>query len=916
MASLRSFIYAILLYSLCFSLISAETSVSQTEDAPSTITRSLPDLSTATATHSTKKKASTTDISAALKSSITSTIHTSTSRSTTSATSTAASTSGAVQTWDAFNSTETPEALPLQPRITPAFGIGGVLLILTGSVYAFIGIQHRLIYILLSTAYLVSLATTVLILYVMNPPISDAVQGAYLVAIALTGILIGVVSTIFPDLTEGFGCILGGFSFSMWLLVLKPGGLLTSSTEIVVFIVVFTVVIGATAYTPYTKPYTLIFSLAFGGATVVVLGIDCFTRAGLKEFWVYIWDINDNIFPLNTTTYPVTRGIKAEIAAIMIIAAIGILTQMKLWKFVEKRRRRRATDDAEHRRELDEEEEMVGQRVQWETTRAREQWEAVYEPGFSRDSDGKDSVADSGIGNMAEKKVPRITVQADGIEMEQLASPTSSGDGQSRAASLKEDENAGLGPSTATDNNTDTPREGRRKSRNPTALATLEGVAGPNSDPASPSIRNSRSKRISGSPDTPFPTLDSPSSPTKRASHRLSSTSILKRLSHHSTSSQRHGLSRPTSQQGLTEQGGDEGWDRASSVAATVDELDSEADFAELRSLPSGTPRTSMVLDKVVASSGGDGAGAGDAVSDDVGIAAEGPLVQAPPLTKDSLPPSPPKVTTSFRTQEWARHLPDLPLHDAVFPVIEDDPPTTTTPESPTALQPPQTPTTTTTAPLPPPITPLDPTEAPAPVIIAALAQTPATGGVAPSPVRPRSAHASMRPKSGTPSSRRGSAQLQGAVPALPRAYRSLANIAAGDGGDGIGPLPTLGAAAAKRETLRRSVSGGLVGAPAEDARRGGFVRQSSLPYIGDGGGRPGSGQFGAGPPQQGMPRSMTGHNLSILSRGEAKLEGSDVERMERRRSELWGEKVGREEERRRREGEVKGRRGLIAGVR
>jgi hypothetical protein len=39
----------------------------------------------------------------------------------------------------------------------------------------------------------------------------------------------------------------------------------------------------------YTRPYALMASTAFAGSTAAVLGIDCFSRAGLKEFWLYTW---------------------------------------------------------------------------------------------------------------------------------------------------------------------------------------------------------------------------------------------------------------------------------------------------------------------------------------------------------------------------------------------------------------------------------------------------------------------------------------------------------------------------------------------------------------------------------------------------------------------------------------------------
>lgn len=126
-------------------------------------------------------------------------------------------------------------------------------------------------------------------IYVMNPPVSNAIQGAYLVAAVVTGLIFGVGSVIFSEVTEGLGCLLGGFCLSMWFLVLKPGGLLPSSSQKAIFISAFCVVIYSLSFSRYTRPYGLIGSTSFAGATIVALGIDCFSRAGMKEFWLYIW---------------------------------------------------------------------------------------------------------------------------------------------------------------------------------------------------------------------------------------------------------------------------------------------------------------------------------------------------------------------------------------------------------------------------------------------------------------------------------------------------------------------------------------------------------------------------------------------------------------------------------------------------
>lgn len=179
--------------------------------------------------------------------------------------------------------------LPLTPAITPALSVAGVILIITGTVYALIGIKSRWLQIFLSAAYLTSLCITVLIVYVMNPPISNAVQGAYFVGACVPALILGGGSLIFQDITEGLGCIVGGFCLSMWILTLKAGGSITSTSGKAIFIGVFCVVCLGLAFSRHTRYYGLIGSTSFGGATVIVLGIDCFSQAGLKEFWLYIW---------------------------------------------------------------------------------------------------------------------------------------------------------------------------------------------------------------------------------------------------------------------------------------------------------------------------------------------------------------------------------------------------------------------------------------------------------------------------------------------------------------------------------------------------------------------------------------------------------------------------------------------------
>ncbi|KAL7626639.1 hypothetical protein AAE478_003412 [Parahypoxylon ruwenzoriense] len=298
-----------------------------------------------------------------------------------------------------------PGELPLAPRLTPGWGVSGAILLITGIVYTLIGMKNAWLHTFFSSAYLASLCVTVLIVYVMNPPITDAIQGAYVVAVACSGIILGGAATAFRELTEGLGCLLGGFCFAMWLLTLHEGGLLPSTVGKVIFITAFTAVGFALYFSHYTRPYALIGLMSFAGATVTVLGIDCYSRAGLKEFWVYIWNLNDKLFPLDATTYPLTKGIKVEIAVIVVLTIIGIISQLKLWRVIQEHRAKRAEERAEFHRMREEEEAIVGRRVEEDNERERRQWETAY----GDHPPSPTASHDSGVGEMEDEKKRRVS---------------------------------------------------------------------------------------------------------------------------------------------------------------------------------------------------------------------------------------------------------------------------------------------------------------------------------------------------------------------------------------------------------------------------------------------------------------------------------------------------------------------------
>lgn len=258
-----------------------------------------------------------------------------------------------------------------------------------------------------SAAYLSALAVTVLIVYLMNPPVSNGVQGAFFVAAFVTGSIFGAVALVFPDITEGFGCLLGGFCLSMWFLCLKSGGLVPTVTGRAIFIGCLSAGGFCLSFSRYTRNYGLIGSIALSGATATILGIDCLSRAGMKEFWLYLWGrldspkhkikltsiaLNDDVFPLHTDTYPVTKNIKAELAGIVIIAVLGVVSQLRVWKLVKEHREKTAAQQLEKQQDQDREEEALGRQVENSFQRERAQWEAAYGDKTAQDSSVASSV--------------------------------------------------------------------------------------------------------------------------------------------------------------------------------------------------------------------------------------------------------------------------------------------------------------------------------------------------------------------------------------------------------------------------------------------------------------------------------------------------------------------------------------------
>jgi hypothetical protein len=126
-------------------------------------------------------------------------------------------------------------------------------------------------------------------LFLEKPDDPRGKQIGYSVGPILAGATIGGLFSLFAPRSRVVTTFLAGFCLSMWFMCLKSGGLVPTTAGKTVFIFVMTALVGITQFFKLTRGPAQLVSVTFTGSTALILGVDCFTRAGLKEFWLYIW---------------------------------------------------------------------------------------------------------------------------------------------------------------------------------------------------------------------------------------------------------------------------------------------------------------------------------------------------------------------------------------------------------------------------------------------------------------------------------------------------------------------------------------------------------------------------------------------------------------------------------------------------
>ncbi|KAI0788639.1 hypothetical protein C8Q75DRAFT_242333 [Abortiporus biennis] len=232
--------------------------------------------------------------------------------------------------------TSTAEPIHLHTHVDGAFGVLGALLILTGLPSAFLGHKNRWTSFFLIGFYTLSLVCLVLILKfgvlpAINPP-NKTIRGLFVLACGVAGIAGGGIAIFFWKAAKYFIGAWGGFVFALWIQCFKNGGLVTP----IGFRWLMYIACGVVGFVMCTIPqlhyYVLLISTAFVGATSFILGVDCYTTADLKEF--YIWNLGFEKmfqpFVQNNIKFPVSQTMQIELGLMGAIALMGMAVQFRV----------------------------------------------------------------------------------------------------------------------------------------------------------------------------------------------------------------------------------------------------------------------------------------------------------------------------------------------------------------------------------------------------------------------------------------------------------------------------------------------------------------------------------------------------------------------------------------------------------
>ncbi|EIW66783.1 hypothetical protein TREMEDRAFT_65185 [Tremella mesenterica DSM 1558] len=241
---------------------------------------------------------------------------------------------------------ETDQWLPFHVVIDPAYGTFGAVMILTGIPVAGLGGKNRWSSLAIVSGYSLMLFTLVMILrFGVEPnlqppspsPPSTTLRGLYLLACLIASFFGAAIGIFFFNFAKYWISATGGFALGWFLLATRHGGLISSTLGRWGLLGGLTVAGFVGGLVPILHEHMILVSTALIGATAVTLGIDCYSRGGLKEFYIYNLGFHDLFPKLDNMRYPLTQTMMIELGVLAAIFIMGGAIQFPLLNILQRR---------------------------------------------------------------------------------------------------------------------------------------------------------------------------------------------------------------------------------------------------------------------------------------------------------------------------------------------------------------------------------------------------------------------------------------------------------------------------------------------------------------------------------------------------------------------------------------------------
>ncbi|KAK0532081.1 hypothetical protein OC835_003456 [Tilletia horrida] len=364
------------------------------------------------------------------------------------------------------------DSLPLDTKVDGAFAVLGVVLILSGAATCGWGHRNRWSSFFVCGFYVLAISTLCAILSLgvekgVNPP-STTVRGLFLLACLIAGIVGGILFILFYTWAAFAVCGLGGFAFALWLQALKSNGLIEPLGVRWILLAGMTSLFFAAACIPRMHNPMVLVSTAMSGATALLLGIDCFSRAGLKEFYIrnlgYQGLFADKYPPtFQNNHFPLVASMQVELGVMAAVAAMGMAFQSRL--FLIARDRIEHIRDADRDRKLERAANKAARHISRTAERDLAEWESHFGGHGPRSgSQGERTTHDSQeIKEIRQSSPPQLAMPRLWLSHTPMRSPAGSDADLEKAAAIAQT----------------TPRLSTRKSAQGSFMAYVNGQSSP-----------------------------------------------------------------------------------------------------------------------------------------------------------------------------------------------------------------------------------------------------------------------------------------------------------------------------------------------------------------------------------------------------------------------------------------------------